>query len=259
MSQHSIFITGAAAGIGAATARLFAAQGWFVGLFDIDEAGVHRLAQELGAKNCYAAKLDVSNAEAWQQVLTEFMQHAGRLDVLLNNAGILASGALEDIPLARQHQLIDVNVKGVLNGCYLALPYLKKTQGSRVINLCSASALYGQPSLAVYSASKFAVRGLTEALDLEWASYGIKVMDVLPLFVQTDMVTNMNADSIKNMGVHLTASDVANTILQAATYKGRLPKVHWTVGKSTRFFYALSGAAPDFIARSINQFISRHQ
>ncbi|MBP9216623.1 MAG: SDR family NAD(P)-dependent oxidoreductase, partial [Agitococcus sp.] len=180
------------------------------------------------------------------------------LDVLLNNAGILASGALEDIPLARQHLLIDVNIKGVLNGCYLALPYLKQTQGSRVINLCSASALYGQPSLAVYSATKFAVRGLTEALDLEWASYGIKVMDVLPLFVQTDMVTNMNADSIKNMGIHLTANDVANTIFQAATYKGRLAKVHWTVGTSTRLFYALSGAAPDFISRSINQFISRH-
>jgi NAD(P)-dependent dehydrogenase (short-subunit alcohol dehydrogenase family) len=180
------------------------------------------------------------------------------LDVLLNNAGILASGALEDIPLARQHLLIDVNVKGVLNGCYLALPYLKQRKNSRVINLCSASALYGQPSLAVYSATKFAVRGLTEALDLEWASHGIRVMDVLPLFVQTDMVTNMNADSIKNMGVHLSASDVANTILQAARYQGRLAKVHWTVGKSTRLFYALSGAAPDFVSRTINQFISRH-
>lgn len=259
MSRPSIFITGAAAGIGQATARLFAAKGWYVGLFDVDETGVQRLRQELGANNSYAAKLDVCNPEAWQQTLADFVQQAGRLDVLLNNAGILASGALADIPLARQHLLIDVNIKGVLNGCYLALPYLKQTQGSRVINLCSASALYGQPSLAVYSATKFAVRGLTEALDLEWAADGIRVMDILPLFVQTDMVTNMNADSIKNMGVHLTANDVASTILQAAQYKGRVPKVHWTVGKSTRLFYALSGAAPDIVSRAINQFITRHK
>ena len=164
---------------------------------------------------------------------------------------------LTTIPLARQHLLIDVNIKGVLNGCYLAFPYLQKTANSRVINLCSASALYGQPSLAVYSATKFAVRGLTEALDLEWASEGIRVMDVLPLFVQTDMITQMNASSIKNMGVHLTSQDVANTILQASQYKGYLPKVHWTVGKSTRFFYAVSGVAPDLISRTINQFITR--
>lgn len=259
MSRSSIFITGAAAGIGAATARLFAAQGWFVGLFDIDETGVQRLQQELGANCSYAAKLDVCNPQEWQQALADFVQHAGHLDVLLNNAGILASGPLEDIPLARQHLLIDVNVKGVLNGCYLALPYLKQRKNSRVINICSASALYGQHSLVVYSATKFAVRGLTEGLDLEWASHGIRVMDILPLYVQTNMLTNMNADSLKNMGVHLTAHDVAKTILQAARYQGRLPKVHWTVGKTTRLFYSLSGAAPDIVNRTLNQFISRHQ
>lgn len=258
MSRQSIFITGAAAGIGQATARLFAAQGWFVGLFDIDEAGVQALARELGPEHTFAAKLDVCNPNAWQQALAGFVEKAGRLDVLLNNAGILTSGPLTDTPLARQHLMIDINIKGVLNGCYLALPYLQQTSASRVINLCSASALYGQPSLAVYSATKFAVRGLTEALDLEWADYGIRVMDVLPLFVQTGMVNNMNADSIKNMGVHLTSADVAHTILQAARYTGRLPKVHWTVGASTRLFYALSGAAPDIVSRTINQFISRH-
>lgn len=257
MSRPSIFITGAAAGIGQATARLFAAQGWFVGLFDVDEIGLKKMSQELGADNSYAGVLNVTDVEAWQKNLTAFMQQAGRLDVLLNNAGILASGTLESIPLARQHLLIDVNIKGVLNGCYSALPHLKNTQGSRVINLCSASALYGQPSLAVYSATKFAVRGLTEALDLEWAAHGIKVMDILPLFVQTDMVTNMNASSIKNMGVHLTSQDVADTILQAALYNKKIAKVHWTVGFSTRLFYALSGAAPDIISRAINQFITR--
>ena len=259
MTAKTIFITGAAAGIGAATARLFAQQGWYVGLFDIDEVGLAKLQQELGSQTCITGLLNVADEQQWQHALHHFFSKTGRLDVLLNNAGILASGDFNEITLKRQHQLVDVNIKGVMNGCYLAFPYLQQTTNSRVINLCSASALYGQPSLAVYSATKFAVRGLTEALDLEWASHGIKVMDILPLFVQTNMVNNMAADSIKNMGVHLTAADVAQTIYQAASYKGRLPKVHWTVGKSTRFFYAISGAAPDFIARGINQFISRHK
>jgi len=256
MSRHSIFITGAAAGIGQATARLFAAHGWFVGLYDVDEAGVRALSRELGEDFTCAGKLDVTNTDDWEGALAEFAARAGRLDVLLNNAGILASGPLESIPLARQHRLIDVNIKGVLNGCYLALPYLQRTPRSRVINLCSASALYGQPSLAVYSATKFAVRGLTEALDLEWSEYGIRVMDVLPLFVATDMVTNMNANSFRKMGAKLTAQDVAETIHKAARYDSKIPKVHWTVGFQTRAFYSLSGAAPDLITRFINSRIT---
>lgn len=252
MSRQSIFITGAAAGIGQATARLFAAKGWFVGLYDVDEAGVRALSRELGEDQTVAGRLDVTSTEDWEGALAEFAARAGRLDVLLNNAGILASGPLEETPLPKLHAIVDVNIKGVLNGCYLALPYLRRTPRSRVINLCSASALYGQPSLAVYSASKFAVRGLTEALDLEWSEYRIRVMDVLPLFVQTHMVDGMNANSIRKMGVHLTAQDVADTIWQAARYDGKLPKVHWTVGFQTRLFYGLSGAAPDLVTRFIN-------
>lgn len=259
MTMKTIFITGAAAGIGAATARLFAKQGWFVGLFDIDEVGLAKLQQELGANVCMTGKLNVTDEQQWQHALDTFFAKTGRLDVLLNNAGILVSGPFSEIPLKRQQLLVDINIKGVMNGCYTAYPYLKKTPQSRVINLCSASALYGQPSLAIYSASKFAVRGFTEALELEWADDGIKVMDILPLFVQTGMVNNMNADSIKNMGVHLTPEDVSNTIFQAANHQSRFPKVHWTVGASTRIFYAISGAAPDLLTRSINKFVSRHK
>jgi NAD(P)-dependent dehydrogenase (short-subunit alcohol dehydrogenase family) len=83
---------------------------------------------------------------------------------------------------------VDVNVKGVLNGCHLAKPYLLRTPGERVINLSSGSAEYGQASLATYWATKFAVRGLTEALNVEWQADGIPVMDVMPLCARTAMV-----------------------------------------------------------------------
>lgn len=133
MSRKSIFITGAAAGIGRATAKLFAAKGYFVGLYDIDDAGLKVLAQELGEHNTCSGRLDVTAPENWSQALAAFMQCAGRLDVLVNNAGVLVSGSLQNESLTVLHRVIDINFKGVLNGCYLALPYLRKTPDSRVI------------------------------------------------------------------------------------------------------------------------------
>lgn len=250
MSRPSIFITGAAAGIGRATALHFARQGWFVGGFDVDEVGLASLKAELG--ECMVGKLDVSDYAAWEKAVQSFFLAAGnRLDVLLNNAGILASGPFEHTPIARHHLMVDINIKGVMNGCHAALPWLQKTAGSRVINLASASAIYGQPSLATYSATKFAVRGLTEALDLEWHKFGIRVMSVWPLFVQTAMVTDMDAKSIKALGVQLTADDVARVIWQVASYQGR-PKVHWPVGLKSLLLQQTSKYSPDWLNRFIN-------
>ena len=99
------------------------------------------------------------------------------------------------------------------------MPYLKQASFARVINLSSASAIYGQADLASYATSKFAVRGLTEGLDIEWQKYGIRVFDVMPLFVSTAMVKDMQAESIKKMGVHLKAEDVAQDIFKLAQLK----------------------------------------
>lgn len=256
LNKKAILITGAAAGIGQATARLFAARGWFVGLYDVDEAGVQAMVSELGAQNAMAGRLDVSHSDDWRAALEGFFQHTGRLDLLLNNAGILASGPFESIPLEHQQRIIDINVKGMLNGCYHALPYLRRTTHACVINMASASAIYGQPSLASYSASKFAVCGLTEALELEWQAYGIRVMDVLPLFVQTGMLNNARTKAIASLGINLTPEDVATTIWQAACYKGATPRVHWLVGAQARLFYSLAGLAPDWLNRLITRKIA---
>jgi NAD(P)-dependent dehydrogenase (short-subunit alcohol dehydrogenase family) len=256
MSRPSIFITGAAAGIGRATALRFAREGWFVGLFDLDEAGVQALAAELGPEQAMAGVLNVAEADAWLPALATFFRQTRRLDLLLNNAGILASGPFGEIPLSRQHLIVDVNFKGVLNGCHAALPFLRQTPGARVINMASASAIYGQPSLATYSATKFAVRGFTEALDLEWQAFGIRVMDIMPLFVSTHMVDGMNAKSVKSLGVRLTAEDVAATIWEAAAYTGRTPRVHWTVGLQTRLFFTATGLSPAWVSRLLTRLIA---
>jgi len=114
-----------------------------------------------------AGKLDVTDAKGWEKSLAIFFGRTNRLDALINNAGVLYSGPFENISIQQHKQIFDVNVQGVVNGCHSALQYLKQTPHSRVVNVSSASAIYGQPSLATYSASKFAIRGLTEGLDNE--------------------------------------------------------------------------------------------
>lgn len=254
--SKAIFITGAGAGIGAATAQLFLKQGWRVGLYDINQEAISALASQYDAQTVHVGVLDVTDANAWQTALAEFFAWSGRLDVLLNNAGILFSGPFEDTPLNQHAKTFAVNVQGVMNGCHAALPYLKQTAQSRVINMSSASAIYGQADLVSYSSSKFAIRGLTEGLDIEWAKHGIRVLDVMPMFVQTGMVTNMNASSIQRLGVSLTADNVAKVIYQTATTSHRLAKTHWTVGLSTKAFFALSGLVPSRLNKLMNQWIS---
>ncbi|QCO21258.1 SDR family oxidoreductase [Acinetobacter cumulans] len=255
--MQSIFISGAAQGIGAATAQLFYQQGYKVGIYDINVVQAQQLAQQLGP-HAKAGLLDVSNAQHWENALAEFSTWAGELNILVNNAGILYSGPFEETELSAHLKTVDINIKGVLTGCYLALPYLRQASFARVINLSSASAIYGQPDLVSYAASKFAVRGLTEGLDIEWQKYGIRVFDIMPLFVQTNMVKNMNAGSIHNMGVHLSATDVARQILHTVQLKDTpFTVTHHTVGLKAKVLMTLSNVSPQFVNRMSNLWISK--
>ena len=254
MNRPAIFITGAAAGIGRATAELFASKGWFLGLYDVEESGLRILRDRFGIGNCVIGRLDTTDAAAYARILADFWETTDhRLDVLFNNAGIAAVGDFESIPLERHHRVVDVNLKGVINGCHLALPYLIKTPDARVISMCSASAIYGAPALTVYSATKFAVRGLTESLNVEWDRHGVRVMDIMPLFVNTPMVRQFENQprSAKTLGIRLTAEDIARTVYKAATRRGWLAHVHWYPGLQTFVMHLLTKISPSFVNRYI--------
>jgi NAD(P)-dependent dehydrogenase (short-subunit alcohol dehydrogenase family) len=258
MSKKTVVITGATAGIGRATAIRFARAGYRVAAYGRNPTALAELRDELGLGHVVEA-LDVRDPEAWRTRLAELAElSGGRLEVLVNNAGVLSSGPFAEIPLEEQRTILDINVGGMLNGCHIAHQYLKATPGAHVINLSSASAIYGQPELATYSATKFAIRGLTEALELEWAADDIRVSAVWPIFVDTGMVHGVDTASTRNLGVSLTPDDVADTILETAESNPRLPhSVHRAVGRQAKGLMAISGVAPAWVMREINKRVTK--
>ncbi len=256
-----MFITGAAAGIGRATALTFARVGYTVGGYDIDEAGLDSLADEIAALGGRAVTghLDVTDPDEMAQRLGEFADEVGgRLNVMINNAGILRAGRFEDIDLPAQLKQIDINTKGVVNGLYAAFPYLRATPKPVVVNLASASAIYGQAELASYSATKFFVRGITEALDIEWDRYDIRVIAMWPLYVNTAMTESVKTGTTESLGIRLTAQDVADAILAAvdpSLPRRAIRQVHFPVGLQTKAS-ALTGRLPLWLQRLVNKRIA---
>jgi NAD(P)-dependent dehydrogenase (short-subunit alcohol dehydrogenase family) len=263
----SVFITGAGSGMGREGAKLFHAKGWRVGAVDRNGDGLAALTEQLGGDRLWTRTVDVTDRAALEGALADFCagNRGGGLDMMWNNAGIGESGWFEDVPYEAAMRVVDVNFKAVLTGAYLSLPYLKKAPGSLMFSTSSSSGTYGMPRLAVYSSTKHAIKGLTEALSVEWQRHGVRVADVLPGLIDTAILTTttnhsgdgrapMTAEQLratapkKGMLRLMPASSVAETAWQAYHNQKRL---HWYVPKSIRLIDFFKGLSPEFVRRSI--------
>jgi NAD(P)-dependent dehydrogenase (short-subunit alcohol dehydrogenase family) len=255
-NRKAVFITGAASGIGLGTAKRFAKEGWFVGLADINAAGLKSALDAIGRQNGASYLLDVRDTAAWIDALSVFAAASGgRLDVLVNNAGVASYGYLEDQSDEEVGRQIDINIKGVIAGARAALPYLKKTPGAQLINVASCASLYGAPKMAVYCASKFAVRGLSEALDIEFSRFGVGVKCIMPWFVDTPILdagaqaTNEKmSDTLRagNVAVY-TVEECAGVIYDAVGSKA----LKHVVGRRGRELAFLSRIFPGLVRRQM--------
>ena len=243
--RETIFITGAASGIGRSTAVFFASKGWFVGAYDTDEEGLASLCEELGGDNSCCRKMDVTDFGSVREAVEHFSSFTGgKMDVLFNCAGILRMGPHAKLPLEEQYLIVDINLKGILNCMNASFELLKRTEGARIINMSSASALYGTPELAVYSATKAAVSSLTESLNLEFERYDIHVSDVRAPYVDTPLLErNVKAGSIEKMGVSLKPEDVSEVV--------------WKASKRRRIHNHTKGVAPLVLMLSLPSVIKR--
>jgi short-subunit dehydrogenase len=230
MNKKSILITGAASGIGRETALFFAKKGWFVGIFDVNETGLKNLESEIGNINCFSGIMDITDPKSVQHGIDAFVvKNGGKLDVLLNNAGIIKFGHFENVDLEAHHKIVDVNFKGSLNCIYYSIKYLKATPGSRIINISSASSIYGIPDFSVYSATKHAISAMTEALNIELEKYDIFICDIKPPYVKTPLLeVPEEVYSKKVMGVFMGPKRVAKAVWKAANRK----KLHWNIGST---------------------------
>jgi short-subunit dehydrogenase len=228
MKKKTIVITGAASGIGLETALLFAKNDWYVGLFDINQAGLDDLETRIGPENCFSRFMDVADAESVREGIHAFAEKTGgKIHVLFNNAGILKFGLFENVSLQDHLRIIEVNFMGCITCIFHCLNYLKQTSGARIINMSSASSIYGIPDLSVYSATKHALSAMTEALNLELERYGIHVCDIRPPYVKTPLLDSPEeVYSIKTMKVLVGPEYVAKRVWKAAHRK----KLHWNIG-----------------------------
>lgn len=220
MNPRFALVTGAASGIGQATAKALIQAGWTVGVADVALAAIQETTLQLGPR-AVAIEMDVTDSTSVWAGFEKFGTVSGdRLDLLVNNAGLLYMGKFEEQQPVRIARLLSVNNLGVALCCQAALPLLKESamadRGATVINIASASGVVGIPSMATYSASKFWVRGFTEALATEWKHHGITVRDVFPPFVDTPMLAaGQGSTLIKNMGVDLSPEEVAREVMRS--------------------------------------------
>ncbi|WP_293444124.1 glucose 1-dehydrogenase [Planktotalea sp.] len=214
-------ITGGARGMGAAEASLFAKAGATVIITDIDVELGKDVAESVGA-SCEFMLQDVSQERDWDRVLSKILSDHGRIDVLVNNAGIFDVVGLEETSLETWDRVVAINQTGTFLGIRSVIPTMKTQRAGSIINLSSIAGLAGTPRAPAYSATKWAVRGLTKSAALEFAPFGVRINSVHPGLIETRMMDALDQspeerDARVPLGKQGTVEEVARMVMFLAS------------------------------------------
>lgn len=222
-----VMVTGAGSGIGEATARRFASEGAKVVLIGRTREKLDRVAESIEGETLVFAA-DVSDGEAMNRLVADVIDRFGRLDVLVNNAGIAPEGRVHEAELDDWKQVMSINVDGVFYASRAALPELLKTKGA-IVNVSSVSGLGGDWNMSLYNASKGAVSNLTRAMALDYGEEGVRVNAVCPSITRSDLTSGItgNDDLMKKfadrmpLGRAAEAEEVGDVIVFLASHDAR--------------------------------------
>ncbi|AJY77358.1 SDR family oxidoreductase [Paenibacillus beijingensis] len=207
-----VIITGASSGIGEATAKLLAQNGAKVVLAARRVERLHAIANEIkqGGGEAVSVKADVVSAEDMQNLAKFTLSMYGRIDVLVNNAGVMPSSRLNELRVEEWDQMIDVNIKGVLYGIAAVLPTMREQQSGHIINLSSTSGYHVSPTSTVYAATKFAVRAISEGLRLEESSTSrIRSTVIAPGLTKTELFDSITSPEVQTIANQLSGKGIS--------------------------------------------------
>ncbi|ODR27384.1 short-chain dehydrogenase [Mycolicibacterium porcinum] len=204
-----VIVTGGARGIGAKTAEVFSARGATAWIGDVDADVAATTAA--GIPRCRAAYLDVTQRSSWDRFVADAIAESGPIDILVNNAGVMPLGAFDAEPETTTDLILDVNVRGVLNGMRAVIPSMVARGRGHVVNVASMAGMIPIPGMVSYNASKFAALGASLAARREYSGTGVSVSAVLPSAVRTELTSGVQ---LGNGLPTVDPDDVARAILK---------------------------------------------
>jgi NAD(P)-dependent dehydrogenase (short-subunit alcohol dehydrogenase family) len=257
LTGRKVAITGGARGIGRATAEAFIAAGASVAIGDIDAALAEKTAAEVAETTggvIAGFALDVTDAKSFATFLDAAATQLGGLDVLVNNAGIMPTGAFVDETAAVSDRQIDINVRGVIIGSKLAATRFISQGGGHIVNIASLAGIVPSPGVAVYCASKAAVVALGDALNQELPPHGVVVTTIAPSLTRTELISGVATNRLADM-VTVNPEDVAATIVRkVASGRGGLAPVPAVAGNVFRTTTVL----PEFVRNPFYKALGMH-
>lgn len=249
LKDKRVLITGASSGIGEAAAREFAWQGAVVVIASERAEELHAVAQSIrdAGGRATAVVVDLSKPEQVQGLIARVEAQVGPLDVLVNNAGIGLGASVMETRQEQMRLLFEVNFFALAELCKQALMAMSARRSGRIINVSSAAALFGSPTVSAYSATKGAVHAYSMALRTEASRYGVAVSEVLPVSVRTRFFDSVHGEKYAPSGVMLTSEKVAHSIVQCAA--SAHPPAEVQPYYPIRFIFILTALFPSLMAQ----------